>query len=96
MTAKRLGRIVAPFLVPFFSQAVLVTVLATALPTVWDWMNNLSTAWAMAAILGPSLALGVLSLFWVFRWYAALATVFYLPAMLFALSWWTASLAHQF
>jgi hypothetical protein len=94
---NRVIRGVAPFVVPFLTQAVLVLGVGTLWPSAWAWMNALATKTSillsMAVILGPSLLVGLTLLIRAFGRRAMLIAIIYVPLMTVALSSWTAHLA---
>jgi hypothetical protein len=80
---------VAPLLVPFLTQAILVLGVETFWPSAWTWMNALSatsTILAMAVILGPSLVVGVFLLVRAFGRSAMPIGIIYVPFMTVVLS----------
>ena len=87
-TSKRLVNGMLALAVPFVLQSIIVIGFGTFWPRAWDWMNALPTVWAMAVILGPSLAVGLFFLYRAFGWYSSLLAVVYLPVMLIVVSNW--------
>jgi len=94
---NRIVRGVAPFVVPFLTQAIFVLGIGAFWPSAWAWMNALatttSTLLSMAVILGLSLVVGVFLLVRAFGRRGIAGTVLYVPVMTVVLSNWTAYLA---
>ena len=93
IVSKWIARAAMAVVVPFLTQGIWILGLGTLWVSAWNWMNALPTWWAMAIIIGPSLAGGIVLLFWAFGWYAAPLAVVYVPAMFVALANWTGRLA---
>jgi hypothetical protein len=93
MLARRVARVLAPFVVPLIIQAIIVPMT----PAIWAATAGLPpflrTLAIYGAMYGPSLGAGLFFLFRAFKWYGVPLAIAYVPAMVALLFMWSLGLA---